>query len=399
MRRDTINGGTELYWQRMDPTLTKPHERFEPLCVFDTRTYGTGRKIGNGNGHFDAFHTTRSADGSKLLVYAPAVTNADGEVHRPMVMLGPGMEVIWKQTLPADPEARFQEIVADNSGTAFFTERLPFKPEAGSKDTTTHRIRLLQVNDDGAAEIAPGLPKGKQVKSAVLRRGAKGEVLIAGLFGGLDAKEKPMLGEFLGRLEAGKETVQDLVQQPITIDPDDALPTARGFRMIDVLPKGDGGHFLVKEFFQETDKPDMKTAMTGLRWIHGPVVATLLDAKGKQVWSTTFHRLIYSTEKAVGNVLCTVYNNQLVLFLIDSGELAAKRKAGDKKLLHTDLKTPETSYVHFDDAGAYKAKGVMRDEFLIGDRLWRIGANEYLGLSSQKLNGKHPQLAKIDFGL
>ena len=44
-RRDTINGKVELFWQYLDPNLTRLHPPFEQVCTFDARVTGTGEVI------------------------------------------------------------------------------------------------------------------------------------------------------------------------------------------------------------------------------------------------------------------------------------------------------------------------------------------------------------------
>ena len=184
------------------------------------------------------------------------------------------------------------------------------------------------------------------------------------------------------------------------MDAEDRAPTNNAIRIIDILPRSDGGYFLVREFFQETDAIDSKTAMAGLRWIHGPLVVSCLDAEGGETWKQTFRRLLYTTDKAIGEVFSAVYKDQLVLLLIDNDAQAEKRKVGDKKLNYLDVKSPFSTTVVFDGTGEYKAKAIMRssgaNDFIVGQHMYQFGPQEYYLSGSHKMNGDRTLPIRVD---
>lgn len=196
--------------------------------------------------------------------------------------------------------------------------------------------------------------------------------------------------------------MENVVQHPFELDRADAVHTNNGMRITDVLPAKDGGLYLVREYFLETDAVDAKTSMSGLRWVHGPVVVTRRDAAGAEQWSSTFRRLYYSTDPLVGNVLGTVVENDLVLFLLDSEALEERRKKDDKALVHTDLKNVHSAYVHFTAEGESRAKSMLSGSsgtsYIMGDRLWELAPGDLIALGASKPNGKGAGLVRIELG-
>lgn len=399
VRRDTVKGAVELYWQKLDPNLTKPHAHFIHLATFETRTFGKGDKMGARGGYHDRFETALSPDGSLMLIYSAGIEDNEGKIHRPMILVGEHMQERWKHTFSAKADEPLRAVQLDDSGVAYLLERVRVKPE-DKKDTTRHAMRFIRLDGGGLTEAGSGLAKGHWIKSAVLKPWADGRIICAGIHGGLNPKGEPFLGEFTGLVKADGDVLENVVQRPFAFDANDALPTKNGLRFVDVLPSGDGGLFLVREHFLETDAVDAKTSMSGLRWIHGPVDVTRRDASGADSWSTTFRRLYYTTNKEAGNVLSTVHKGELLLFVLDSDLLAERRKKDDRKMLHTDGKSPYSAYVHFSGDGAYRSKSILNGSdgtsYLIGDRFWELKPGDLIGLGAPKAGGKNAGLARIE---
>ncbi len=401
VRRDTVQGVVELHWQRVDPNLTRPHGLFEKLCSFDTRTWGDGRKVSSGTGHRDRFETVISPDGNRMLIHAQGITANDGDLMRPMAMVGPGMELLWYQTLEVEGKAPVVGAIASNDGTAHLLERHRYAP-ADKRDSTTFRLKMLRVDADDVEETSFGLDKDRHVKSAVLRAATDGRIVCAGLFGGLNPKGERIIGEFLGTLSPGGDKLEGVSQRVFKLGADDAQATGGSMRFLDVLPRSDGGYFLLREYHRETDKVDAKTSMAGLRWIHGPVVATSVDKEGKEEWSSVFRRLFYSTDRAVHDPIALVHEDKLMMFLLDNDVQLEKRKKDDHKLAHTDQKSPYSTYALFDEKGAFRSKSILQGtegtQYLLGDRFWGLGPNDHLGLGSVRMNSKSPQLLRLELG-
>lgn len=400
-RRDTVKGVTELYWQKLDPNLTKTHPYFVPLATFDTRTFGDGKVISSGSGHHDRWRSCVSPDGGMLLVYSPLIKDPSGGAHRPMVVVGEHMTVRWSHRMEVKEEQAVVAAQVDNAGTVHILERMSVRPE-DKRDTTRSALRLLRIDGDGVTESRTGLTKGHWIKHAILKPAADGRVICAGIYGGLNAKGEPVVGEFVGYIAPGGEGVEQVVQRPFELNAQDAAYTKNGIRMVDVLPTPDGGLYLVREYFLETDAVDAKTAMSGQRWIHGPVTVTRRDAAGAERWSQTFRRVYYSFDRPLGNVLCTTYKDDLVLFLLDSDALAAKRKADDRKLSYLDAKSVYSAYVHFTGDGDHRAKGMLNSSsgtrYIMGERLWELGPSDLILLGAPKTSSRHAGLVRIELG-
>ena len=399
-RRDTVLGITQLYWQKTDPNMTAGHRPLELLCAFDTKTYGDGTKLKSDEGYHDPFHAIYSPGHNKVLIYSTAVKSVKGETYCPMVMVDKNMKVVWKQTLEIPEGARFQDLHVDVLGNALFTERNVKPVTDMKKDTTSYTLVMHRVNGDGVVDVDLGLGKARFAKNIVYRSMPDSTVLIAGTYSGTTPKEEPTLGEFIGKWSPVTSKFEKVHTETLALDPVDRAPTNNAIRIIDILPRSDGGYFLVREYFQETDAIDSKTAMAGLRWIHGPLVVSSLDAKGGEVWKQTFRRLLYTTDKAIGNVFSAVYKDQLVLMLIDNDEQAEKRKAGDNKLNYLNVKSPFSTTVVFDETGEFKAKAIMRssgvNDFIVGRHMYQFGPQEYYLSGSHRMNGDRTLPIRVD---
>ena len=128
---------------------------------------------------------------------------------------------------------------------------------------------------------------------------------------------------------------------------------------------------------------------------------TLWDAQtGKELWSTDFRRWVSSESILLGRVFCAEYNDDLYLFLLDSEEMAERRKAGEK-IKPNHIKGPYSAYVTFDDDGGFKIKSVLRSEkeedFISGWEMVRTGKDEYIALGTEKLAGGRFLPVRIEF--
>ncbi|MEZ4807255.1 MAG: hypothetical protein R2815_07235 [Flavobacteriales bacterium] len=399
-RRDTVVGSTQLYWQKADANLTYPHRPFERLCIFDTRTYGDGQKIADGHGHRDVFHTSYSPDSSMVLLYSPAVRNVNGDTHRPMVLVDRNMRLVWKQTVEMPDGSSFSTVQVDHLGNAYMLDREGMAVKDMKKDTSSFRLVMRRVNEKGVTECDLGLGKERFLKTASLTGLRDSTLILAGMYTGMSGKEEPTMGDVLGRIPAGADKMEVINSATYSMDSDDAVPTKGQMRVLDVLPHGKDGYFVVREFHQETSAVDSKTSMSGLRWIHGPLVVSDLDAKGEERWTSTFRRLIYDKDPMVGEAFCLEYKGQLMLLLVDSEEQVEKRKSGEKKLTHMDLKSPFSTSVPFNADGTYKAKNILRtsgaNDFIVGRELYRLGPSEYYATGSHKLSGSRMLPVRID---
>lgn len=402
-RRDTLVGAIELFWQKIDPNLTNPARPFEQLCVFDAKVYGDGTKVPDGSGHRNVFKTSYSPDGRQVVLYSAAVANLKGDKYRPMVVLGPDAKVVWKQTLELEGDEQLQTVQLDDAANVYMADRIGRSLKDVKNDTTSYQVVLQRVDATGVSSVDHGLGKERFLKSVAFAPSAKGGLRIAGTYTGLDGKGELTMGDMLGLLPPGANKVEQMVTKVFKQNADDAAPTKKAWRMRDVIERKDGGVFLVREYFQETDAVDAKTSMAGLRWIHGPLVVSSWDAKGGELWTSTFRRLLYTKDPHVGEVRCVEHDGQLLLFLIDSEEQMEKRKKADAVLTYLDLKSPFSTMVQFDATGTQKTKAVLRssgaNDYLVGRELWRAGPAEYYVAGGTKLSGENTMPVRIDISV
>lgn len=400
-RRDTVQGIVELYWQFNDANITGSALPFERLCAFDAKVWGSGVSMSSGTAFRDPFSTSLSPDGKKLLIHSANVVDNDGDARRLMVAVGPDMKIIWQQTLEVE-DTRNLTVVMDNAGDAIALVKRTFEPKEPRKDTTSFSLHLQRIDDDGVSEIDMATGKDRAAKSALLKAMPDGRLLLAALLEGVDAKGARTNTHFLGHLAEGAPQLKTLATLNFKHNFDDAGYTKEGMRPTDILQRKDGGYYLVREYYLETSAPDTKLAMSGLRWIQGPIVVSSIDAKGVELWTNTFRRLHYNSDRVVGDALALVYDEKLLLFMIDSDELAAKRKAGDTKLTPADSKSVYSVYVAMDEDPKPRAKAVLRssgaNDYILGSNIWKLAESEYLVLGSSKLGGSRLQPVKIELG-
>jgi hypothetical protein len=401
-RRDTVQGIVQLYWQYADANLTSAHRPFELLCAFDAKVWGTGKPVPSGSAFRDEFFTAPSQDGSKLLIHSADVVDNDGDARRLMVVVDKAMQVIWQQTLDVEEGSRNLEVQLDNSGDAIALVKRTFKPKEPKKDTTSYSIHLQRINDNGGQDIDMAVSKDRSVKSARLKALADGRMMCAAILHGTDAKGNAIHANYLGHLAAGAEQLTAISTRSFKHDTEDAVYTKGNMRPADILLRKDGGFFVINEYYLETTVADAKLGLSGLRWVHGPLVISSVDAKGAELWSSTFRRVLYTSDHIVGDALGLVYDEQLFLFMLDSEELAEKRKKDEKKFTPQDSKSMYSVYAQFDKEGKTKAKPILRssgaNDYILGSRIWKLGEREYLVLGSSKLGGSRLQPVKIELG-
>lgn len=382
-RRDTIAGRVEVYWQRLDPTLTRHHPPFDPLVSFDAKVTGTGKRIPDGQAHRDPLFTTVSANNQWLLVHGPAIEGTDGRRRHVFAVVDKTMTPQWTRVMDLPGDARYQDVQLDDDGNAYLLMRR-VSPASG-KDTSTHHIELSRVNGDGVEVLDTGLGKERRIKSAKLHRSPKGELMLSGIHAGLTPKGDLTHTNFIGRVGGDKLDIAHSWR--LELEPED-MTIPKGIRMLDILPRGDGGWYVINEYHQETSAPDNKRALSGLRWVHGPLMVFSVDANGHETWSSVFRRLHITWDPQVGEPFPLVHKGQLLIFMLDSEPLAAKRKAKSREQSHTDMKQPYSVYAEFMKDGSERTRPVLRtggtNDIIQGTRLWNVAPGEYYVLGAWK---------------
>ncbi|HNU57261.1 MAG TPA: hypothetical protein PKN30_11785, partial [Flavobacteriales bacterium] len=172
-----------------------------------------------------------------------------------------------------------------------------------------------------------------------------------------------------------------------------------GIRLVDLLPRSNGGWFLVKELYFMETYFDLKAKRHANRYVHGPVQVTTVAGSGDVEWNSLFRRWYKSAVPGTGEVLAGVYADELFLFVLDSEEQATARKAG-AKMDPEMTKDAYSAHVSFDAKGAARSKVVLRSGnetgYITGRKLWRMSGSEYYTIGSEKPEGGRSLPVRIE---
>lgn len=405
-------GSTDLHYQILEPNITRLPPPYEKLCSWPVPLPGPS-PVAPGN-----FDYTYSPDSALLLLHSPMVQVGGG--HKALLGLwSKDMSIRWQQILPGGEGAirsAVLDAVVDTSGAAYLlvSDRTAKSEVLDGKPTT--RITLYRVSKDGITVAPLQLPKEKFLTHAVLRRMPDGKLVLGAVYGLVQEDRIVIQGDLLAAIGADGQVAEPLLiphatdgaliaeGEPAPIEGQkflekDVERLMTGIRLVDVLPRSNGGYFLVKELYFMETYMDLKAKRQANRYIHGPLQATGVGAGGAVEWNTLFRRWHKSGIPGTGEVLAGVFADELFVFVLDSEAMAAARKSGAKMTPElTD--GPFTAHLAFDAKGVVKAKPVLKSGsetgYLSGTRLYRLGANEYYAIGSEKPEGGRTLPVRID---
>lgn len=393
-RRDTVQGIVEVYWQTIDPTLTKRHAPFERLTAFDARVWGTGAVLKAGTAYRDEFFTALAPDGKHMVIYSGDVVDGDGDRRRLVVVVDTLMRPVWQQNVVLDRGISWTDVQVDNGGTVVVVTR---------KAPPAQGVKLLLLDDDGQDDLEPET-EGDLLSSVLLKPVADGRLLCAALLSTNKAKAHTHV---LWELDATAGTFKKVASAPITHEGGHEGYTQGAMRSMDILLRDKGGYFLVAEYFLEAEAANTKVGMNGPHRVHGPLQVHCLDAKGAQEWKGTVLRLHYTRDPQVGPALPTVFEDEFYVFMLDSEELAtfrkelARGKAERTLMNHTDMKTIGSVYAWFEPGAVMRTKSVLStgdaSGYVLGQRIYNFGPGECYFLGADKLSGNRFQPVKVEF--
>jgi len=413
------NGGaasTALHVQILEPSITKMPAPYEPLCSWSV-PFRTNAAPTERPGSF-AFHF--SPDSAFLLLRSPVLQNAQGQGMVLLAVLSKDLSVSWQSVVPA-PEKMVRtdvlDAMVDVQGRAYLVLRNRANRSDVFEEKPTIAVTCLRVHGDTVVDLKVAMPKEVFVTQALLRATSKETIVLAGVYGKVEGQGIVAVGDFLVPMTVGnvEVPVPQMMLYPkegslVNEGEPPAVPGQKfvekdierietGVRLLDLLPRKGGGYYLVKELFFLENYFDLKDKRTKTRYIHGPVQASALDKNGAVQWNTLFKRWYQSDSPMFGDVLCGEYMDQLFLFLQDTEQMAALRKAGGK--ITTGLNDgPYTAYVTFDPQGAYKIKPVLKSDnesgYVCGQRLIRLGKDEYYTFGAEKPTGGRFLPVRID---
>lgn len=420
--RNEDGPNTTIYYQKLEPNLTKLPAPYEQLCswpidVKDKRPV----VVSAGSSIRSPFLVEVSRDSSHMLVRSPEIRTDDKQALYLMALIGKDMKVEWQHAIPVAEKAKRSEIIdveLDELGNAYLLVRNRFGGDAVEAGEINFEIKLFKASAQGVEESTVDLGSDVFPSSAILRTLADDKIVFAGVYSSAADKKLRTQGNFMATLEAGSTALSEPVLIPFNEqtdlsaegepeqDPADKQVEKDKKRMtmstdlLDILPRKDGGFFLVNEVYYEYTYFDMQSKRNVTVFVHGPVQARLMDKSGQEKWSTIFRRWTKGQSMILGRVFAAEYNDQLFLFLLDSEEMAERRKAGEK-IKPSHIKGPYSAYVSFDDKGAFKIKPVLKSEneedFISGWELIRTGPNEYFALGTEKLVSGRFLPVRIDF--
>lgn len=414
-----------VYWQPVDPNLTKPPPVFERICAFPVELHqGTPVIVSAGSALRSPFRTFISRDSTHMLICSPEVRDDDdGGAMYLMVMVDRDMKVEWQQILRVSDKAnrsRMLDVEVDTIGNAYLMVRNEFGRRDFVDGKANFELKLFVAGVGGIEETSIDLGEGLHASQALLKTLEHGRLVCAGVYRSSVEDRWEDKGNFVSMFEAGSVTMgqprlmefnaaSELNENAESDEAEgskqeakDKARTERGTSVVDILPRSDGGFFLVNEVFYVDPVYDATAKRWEDTYLHGPVLVRAIDGGGKEVWSTFFRRWLRSRTTIMGQVFCAEFADQLFLFLLDSEEMAERRKEG-KKISPKHIRGPYSAYVAFDDRGEYKIKRVLRTEsnqdYIGGWRLVRTGKAEYIALGTEKLVSGKFLPVKIEFTL
>lgn len=416
------DGPATIYYQVLDPNLTRLPAPHEKLCTWSMEAKDRRPLVATaGSAIRTPFRVHVSRDSSHMLIRSPELRTDEKQAVYLLAMIGKDMEVLWQHIVPVAEKAKFSEVMdveVDDLGNAYLVVKNKFSGKEVVDDEVNFEVKLFKASAQGVEETEVDLGQDVFPSSAILRSLADDKLAFAGVYSSAADKKLRTQGNFLITFEAGSTDLGSPVLMPFNdqtdlskeADPDeepgqkhvekDKEKMAYGTDLIDILPRSDGGFYLVNELFVVSTYYDMSAKRTVTVYVHGPVQARHVDRAGVEKWSTSFRRWTRGESPIIGRVFPAEYNDQLFLFLLDSEEMAERRKAGER-ITAKHIKGPYSAYVSFDEKGAFKIKSVLKsdkeEDYISGWELVRAGAGEYFALGTEKLVSGRFLPVRIDF--
>lgn len=412
--------GVTAHYQVQDPALTKLTRRYEPLVTWNaTVKERRPGMVTAGSALRTPFFTRISRDSSHMIISSPEIRDSGTkEAYYLVASISADMTVNWQRVVNVDVRASkstIEDLAVDNNGNAYFVVKNDLEREETKGRKARHAIKLFVVTADGDQEATVDLPGDNFATSATLSHTDEDAVVCAGVYGAEEEKRNKKIGNFVTVFKAGSTEVVNTVVIPFTgtglegeaDDGEDTKAEAKDKGRMDyntdviaLIPRSDGSFFLVNEVFYIVIVTDAQTGRQTTKYVHGPVQVRCLEKDGSERWSTIFRRWVSSGSYIVGRVFCAEFEDQLFLFMLDSEEMAERRKAGDR-ITSRHIKNPYSAYVAFDDKGGFKIKPVLRsdknEDYISGWELVRTGPNEYFALGTEKIFGGRFLPVKIEF--
>lgn len=420
-------GGQEevaLYYQYVEPHLTRQPPAFERICAFPVEV--KERKAfyeGVGNSTRVRWSTVVSADSSRLLVHSPELRAGDGSsAFYLLALFDRQMQVSWQHILRVDGNSERSEVLdaaVDSTGTAYVLIKYRYADGAPGGGASDYEVVLHRVDADDLSRVSPGFDSGYYPTGGILEPMGKGRIAYVGIYAtggkkmgnfltfpdtsaaGLSA---PILMPFADGVDLEAEEVNGVEEDAKKEEEKDAKKAQKRLYsttdVIGILPRSDGGFYLVNEVDFSSSYIDPENARLYQRYYRGPLQARCFTKDGQEKWTTLFRRWYTSNDPILGRSFPAVFNDQLYLFTWDSDDTAEKRKLGEK-IVPKQSSGLYSIYAYFDEKGGYRTKPILRNDndsdLICGWQLVRSGKDEYVTMGTGSLTTVEYLPVRIDF--
>ncbi|MBK9175031.1 MAG: hypothetical protein IPM46_01590 [Flavobacteriales bacterium] len=419
-------GGREevaLYYQHIDPNLTRQPPAFDRLCAFPVEVKERQALYAKaGNATRERWSTVIAADSSHLLIHSPELRSAsDDEAYYLLAMVDREMRVTWQHILRVSGGSDRSDVLSaavDSAGTAYLVIKYRYKEGAPGGGAQDYEVVLHRIDADDMSRVAFSMDAGYYPTGGLLQPIGKG-LAYAGIYANAGRKlgnflawvdtsetglSQPMLYPFADGVDLEAEEVTGVEENKTEDDAKSGKKEQKRLHsttdVIGLIPRKDGGYFIVNEVSFAAVYVNPETAKLYQRYYHGPVQARSIGKDGQVTWTTLFRRWATTTEPVIGRAFPVVFNDQLHVFLTDTDGAAELRKSGGK-ITPKQGSGGYTVYVYFDEKGVFRTKPVLRndgkDGLIAGWELTRTGTDEYVAFGTNSAIEVEYLPVRLDF--
>ena len=380
-----------------------------------------------GNSTREKWSTAIAADSAHMLIHSPELrASDDGEAFYLLALVDKQMQVKWQHILRVDGGSDRSEVLdaeVDSAGTAYVLIKYRYKDGAPGGGAADYEVVLHRVDVDDMSRMPFGMDAGYYATGGILLPWGKGGIAYAGIYadgtrklGNFIAHDitraiegdsigmenaRPRLMPFAEGVDLESEEVSGV--EEAKKEPDEKKENKKLHSTTDVIaliPRADGGWFMVNEVAFSAVYINPETARRYQRFYHGPLQARCFDKDGQEKWTTLFRRWSTSDDPILGRAFPVAFNEQLYLFLWDSDATAEDRKAG-AKITPKSTSGLYSIYAWFDDKGLVRTKPILRNDndsaMICGWQLVRAGKDEYIAMGTGSLTTVEYLPVRIDF--
>jgi hypothetical protein len=407
-------GGQEeiaLYYQQVEPNITRQGPAFERICAFPVEVKGRRAMYEHaGNSTRVRWSTATASDSSHLLIHSPELRGAsDEQPFYLLAMVDKRMQVKWQHIMRVSGGSERSEVLdaaVDAAGNAYLLIRYRYRDGAPGGGAADYEVVLHKVDADDIARIPFNMDAGYFATGGLLQPLGKEKLAYAGIYADGSSKH----GNFLTFIDStGSGLTQPVLfpfgendelgdQERLGIAETKADATAKNEKqeqkrlfpttdLLALIPKADGGYYLVNEVALEARWINPESARLYQRFYHGPLQARSVGKDGNVQWTSMLRRWYMSDDPTMGRAFPLSFDDQLYIFLWDSDANVEARKSGGKILPKSTTSGTYSAYAYFDAKGGYRTKAVLRngtDEALMtGWELVRTGPGEYMAFGTR----------------